>query len=87
MRSSGIIVWSCSFSINPVQDPSPGVQFDDDLEEEAASEKPFWRKWKFYRNSFVFLVRRVSPVMTSAGLNPSAMHGCESHLVPGAHDS
>ena len=35
------------------------MQFEMDLEEEAAPKKPFWRRWKFYRNSFVFLARQV----------------------------
>ncbi|CAK0787367.1 hypothetical protein CVIRNUC_010587 [Coccomyxa viridis] len=30
-------------------------KFDDDLEEEATQKKPFWRRWKFYRNTFLFL--------------------------------
>jgi len=34
------------------------VQFDDDMEEEAALKKPFWKRWKFYRNAFLFLVRQ-----------------------------
>ena len=38
-------------------DREPSMQFDDDLEEEAAPPKPFYRKWKFYRNTFVFLAR------------------------------
>ena len=35
------------------------LQFDDDLEEEATRRKPFWRRWKFYRNTFLFLFRWV----------------------------
>lgn len=38
--------------------PEAVVQFDDDLEEEATLKKPFWKRWKFYRNTFVFLFRQ-----------------------------
>lgn len=30
-------------------------QFNEDLEDEAKAKKPFWRRWKFYRNTFLFL--------------------------------
>lgn len=36
------------------------MQFELDLEGEPVPKKPFWRRWKFYRNSFVFLARQVA---------------------------
>ncbi len=34
------------------------VQFNEDLEDEPKAKTPFWRKWKFYRTSFLLITRR-----------------------------
>lgn len=33
------------------------AQFNEDLDDETKATKPFWRRWKFYRTTFLFLTR------------------------------
>lgn len=48
------------------------LQFNEDLDDEAKAKPPFWRRWKFYRTSFLFLTR--CDVCCTKKSNPHAMH-------------